>query len=131
MSVRAILGWLVFLAVETSVQVVFKIGGGGLDDAHGLQALVVHALSSPWVIGGFGLYFLGFLLWMTILKDADLGRAFPMTSVIYICTLAAAVGLFHETVTPVRLVGIALILGGVVLLAGDEDRAKAPAPAHA
>lgn len=131
MNGRVLLGWLLFLTVETSVQVVFKIAGGGLDDAHGLKTLVLHAAASPWVVGGFGLYFLGFLIWMTILKDADLGRVFPMTALIYVCTVVAAVVLFHEAVTPVRLVGVALIMGGVALLAGDEDRAKPPAPAHA
>ena len=131
MNPRVLFGWLLFLAVETAVQVVFKIGGAGLDDTHGLAPLLLNALSSPWVLGGFALYFAGFLVWMTILKDADMGRAFPMTSLVYICTLGAAVGLFHEVLTPVRLLGIALILSGVVLLAGDEDRVREPAPAHA
>ena len=131
MNTRALLGWLLFLVVETAVQVVFKIGGGGLDDAHGLRPLLLNAVASPWVIGGFVLYFAGFLVWMTILKDADVGRAFPMTSLVYVCTLGAAIGLFHEVLTPVRIAGIVLILGGVVMLAGDEDRVKEPAPAHA
>jgi len=126
MTARAILAWLLYLVVETSVQVVFKIAGTGLDPTHGIGPLILHAVLSPWVLGGFGLYFIGFLLWMTILKDADLGRAFPMTAMVYLTTLAAAVFLFHEVLTPLRIVGILTILVGVGVLASDENSVEPP-----
>ncbi len=121
MTIKAILPWLLYLVVETAVQVVFKIAGTGLDVVDGLGPMVAQAATSPWVLGGFFLYFLGFLLWMTILKDADLGRAFPMTAMVYLTTLAAAVFLFHEILTPLRFVGILTIIVGVGILASDEN----------
>jgi drug/metabolite transporter (DMT)-like permease len=129
MTLRAAIGWLLYIVVETSVQVVFKIAGSGLDGAHGLWPMVLHALTAPWVLGGFGLYFIGFLLWMTILKDADLGRAFPMTASVYLTTLAAAVFLFHEHLTPLRVIGIVTIMVGVGVLASDENSVEVvPSP---
>jgi drug/metabolite transporter (DMT)-like permease len=121
MNVRALISWIVFLAVETATQITFKIGGATLDASHGLWALIAHSAFSPWVAGGFVLYFGCFLLWMSILKDADLGRAFPMTALIYLCTLGAAVFLFHEVLTPLRIVGILAIIAGVVVLVSDEN----------
>ncbi len=120
MKVRFLISWALFLAVETATQVTFKIGGAGLDATHGI-GLLTHSAFSPWVIGGFCLYFGCFLLWMTILKDADLGRAFPMTALIYLCTLSAAIFLFHEVLTPMRIVGILAIIVGVVVLASDQN----------
>jgi len=117
----AIWGWILFVAVETATQVVFKLAGATLDDSAGPAALVRHALSTPIVFLGFGLYFLGFLIWITILKDVDLGRAFPMTATIYLATLAAAVFLFHEHLNPTRIAGVLVIIAGVVTLASDED----------
>jgi drug/metabolite transporter (DMT)-like permease len=73
------------------------------------------------VVGGFLLYFGCFLLWMTILKDADLGRAFPMTALIYLCTLSAAIFLFHETLSPLRIFGILAIILGVMVLVSDKN----------
>jgi drug/metabolite transporter (DMT)-like permease len=68
---------------------------------------------------------------MLILKDADLGRAFPMTALIYLCTLGAAVFLFHEVLSPMRVVGIVAIIAGVVLLASDENSARdVESPVH-
>ncbi len=117
----AIWGWVLFVAVETAIQVVFKFAGATLDDRAGLLPLVTHALTTPVVMLGFGLYFCGFLIWLTILKDVDLGRAFPMTATVYLATLGAAVFLFHEHLNPTRIAGVVVIVAGVLLLASDED----------
>ena len=122
----AVGGWLLFIVVETATQVAFKYAGATLDDRSGLGRLIAHALTTPVVFLGFGLYFCGFLIWLTILKDIDLGRAFPMTAVIYVSTLAAAVLLFHERLNVTRIAGVLVIAVGVALLASD-----AGAPAHA
>lgn len=118
---KSIGGWIVFIAVETLTQVVFKYAGDTLDASHGLVPLIQHALSTPIVIVGFVLYFMGFVLWLTILKDADLGRAFPMTAMMYLTTLTAAIFLFHEVLTPLRWLGIGAIVAGVLMLAADEN----------
>lgn len=114
-------GWVFFIALETTIQVVFKLAGGDLDSDVGLAAMVHHALTTPIVLLGFGLYFCGFLVWMTLLKDLDLGRAFPMTALVYVATLAAAVFMFHERLNATRIVGVLVIMAGVVLLASDEN----------
>lgn len=119
-------GWLLFIAVETATQIAFKYAGATLDDRSGLGHLIAHALTTPVVLLGFGLYFCGFLIWLTILKTIDLGRAFPMTAMIYVSTLAAAVLLFHETLNPTRIAGVMVIALGVVLLASDSGE---PGPA--
>lgn len=114
-------GWAVFIAVETVTQVVMKYAGSALDDRGGVTAMAAHALSSPITWLAFGLYFAGFLVWLTILKDVDLGRAFPMTATIYVATLTAAVVLFHERLNPMRIMGVVAIVAGVGLLASDEN----------
>ncbi len=126
MNAKAVLSWIAFLAVETATQVAFKIGGATLDASHGLLGLIAHSAFSPFVVGGFVLYFGCFLLWMSILKDADLGRAFPMTALIYLCTLGAAVFLFHEVLSPIRILGIIAIIVGVVVLVSDENSPDLP-----
>ena len=128
-TAAAIGGWILFIVVETATQVAFKYAGATLDDRSGLLHLITQALSTPVVLLGFTLYFAGFLVWMTILKDVDLGRAFPMTAIIYVSTLAAAVILFHERLNAIRIVGVVVIALGVALLASDNrasDSAKNP-----
>ncbi len=90
-TLREVLGgWLLFIAVETATQIAFKFAGATLDDRYGLGHLVGQALTTPVVWLGFGLYFCGFLIGLTILKDLDLGRAFPMTPIIYVSTVQFA-----------------------------------------
>lgn len=120
----ALLAWLLFIAIETLTQVVFKFAGETLDESHGLLQMLRQAVTTPIVLLGLALYFAGFLVWMTILKDVDMGRAFPMTATIYLATLATAVLVFHEALNPTRMVGVAVIIAGVVLMASDEDSAR-------
>jgi drug/metabolite transporter (DMT)-like permease len=74
---------------------------------------------------GFTLYFCAFLCWMTILKDIDLGRAFPMTASVYFGTVSAGVLIFHEHLTPLRIAGVVVIVAGIALLAFDRNSPKA------
>lgn len=120
-------GWLLFVGVETATQICFKYAGATLDDHAGPVHLLVRALQTPVVLLGLGLYFLGFLIWMTILKTLDLGRAFPMTAMIYVTTLTSAVVLFHEHLNATRIGGVLLIAAGVIMLASDPGAPK-PGP---
>jgi drug/metabolite transporter (DMT)-like permease len=122
----ALAGWLLFIALETTIQVVFKFAGETLNADAGAAALIRHALTNPVVLLGFGLYFCGFIVWMTLLKDLDLGRAFPMTAIVYVTTFAAAVLLFGERPNVTRIVGLLVILAGVVLLVSDENSPPSP-----
>lgn len=117
-------GWALFIGVETVTQITMKFAGEGLNDDHGLWPMVLQAAASPVTWLAFSLYFAGFLVWLTILKDADMGRAFPMTATIYLATLTAAVMLFHEHLNPTRILGVIAIVGGVGLLASDENSGK-------
>lgn len=123
------MSWAVFLAAETATQIVFKVAGADLDLDSGLSPMLVHAIASPWVWAGFALYFVDFLLWMLILKESDLGRAFPLSSLVYVTSLIAAVTLFHEQTNLIRIVGLLTIMAGVAVLSADEDtEAQPPSP---
>ena len=121
-----IASWVLFVAIETATQVVFKLAGATLDPGSGIVPMALHALVTPIVVIGFVLYFCAFLCWMTILKDIDLGRAFPMTASVYFGTVTGGVLIFHEHLTPLRIAGVLVILVGIALLAFDRNSPKAP-----
>jgi drug/metabolite transporter (DMT)-like permease len=127
-NLRTLLAWALFLAIETLTQIVFKWAGASLDLDQGFWTMAMRAVRSPFVIGGFALYLSGFFVWMTILREGDLGHAFPLTSLVYITTLVAAVTLFHETLNPTRLLGVAVIIAGVVILSRDHDASEVSQP---
>jgi drug/metabolite transporter (DMT)-like permease len=126
----AIAAWLLFLLAETATQVVFKIAGASLELDGGLQHMIFRAAASPWVWAGFGLYLVDFILWLTILNESDLGRAYPLTSLVYLTTLLAAVTLFQEHLNLVRILGAATIMAGVAILLNDDKSPGHGQPPH-
>ncbi len=114
--------WLfgVFLAVDTAVQIAFKAAAKQLGDGDMNAEWLAAAASSPMVWCAVLLYLTVFVLWMLILQQIDLSRAFPLTALTYVTVPAAGVLLFHESLTVVQAGGIALILAGVVLVGQEE-----------
>ena len=56
------------------------------------------------------------LLWMHIIKHYPLSIAYPLGSLSYVFTMIAAIIFFHEDVTMVKWLGVALIMTGCYLL---------------
>jgi undecaprenyl phosphate-alpha-L-ara4N flippase subunit ArnE len=57
------------------------------------------------------------VLWLYIIKHFDFSMVYPMISISYIFGMLAAIYIFHETVPPIRWVGVLFIMGGVILIA--------------
>jgi undecaprenyl phosphate-alpha-L-ara4N flippase subunit ArnE len=73
-------------------------------------------LFDPWFISSGACALIGTVMWMYILKRIDFSIAYPLSCIAYLVGMIAAVYVFHETVPPVRWIGFALIMGGLVLI---------------
>ena len=73
-------------------------------------------LSSPLVIGGLLSYVLGTLVWLRVISALDISQAYPFVALGFLVTLAFGLIVLGEPMHPTRLIGAALILGGVVLV---------------
>jgi drug/metabolite transporter (DMT)-like permease len=121
LAMRARLGLIgAFLFFDTAVQIAFKLAGEQLGDG---------ALDANWLAAAAGsltvwcavlLYLTVFVLWMLILQQIDLSRAFPLTALTYVTVPAAGMLFFHESLTLAQAAGIALILVGVILVGQNE-----------
>jgi multidrug transporter EmrE-like cation transporter len=66
---------------------------------------------------GIVLYLGGFVLWLRILIERPLSYAFPIASgALYVAIIFAVYLFIGETISYVRLIGIALILSGIILV---------------
>lgn len=121
---RQIAIWLAFIGLDTGTQLAFKWGADGLGDMDFGLALLARSMTLPGVWMAVLGYLGTFVVWMAILRDMPLSRAFPMTGLVYITVPLFAWGAFGEEIGLLRAAGIALIIGGVILLggeAGDES----------
>jgi multidrug transporter EmrE-like cation transporter len=120
-AMRARLGLIgAFLFFDTAVQIAFKLAGEQLGDGTLDANWLVAAAGSPTVWCAVLLYLTVFVLWMLILQQIDLSRAFPLTALTYVTVPAAGMLFFHESLTLAQAAGIALILVGVILVGQNE-----------
>lgn len=76
---------------------------------------VLESLARPWVLAGLAAYAAGALVWLRVLADWEVSRAYPLVGLGFV--LSAGIGyLLGEAVTPVRLFGALLIAAGVALI---------------
>ena len=74
-------------------------------------------LATQWpIIGGLACYVVSVVVWILGLSRVDVSVAYPLLSLGYVLNAAAAWWLFGEAMTPMRLVGIGIIIVGVVVL---------------
>jgi len=74
---------------------------------------LVQATHSPWAVAVLLSELLSFVLWLNVLTNVPLSKAFPITAVAYIAIELMSWTLFKEPVMPLQIIGSALILAGV------------------
>ena len=136
---RLWLGLFAAVALDAPVQLIWKalmIKYG--DPARAPHQLFTHDWAGVWHQARwflrevrtyvlFALFGCQFLDWLYVLGNADLSFAQPFTALSYVVVSGGAVIYFHEHLTPLRVVGIAMILAGVALVGSSESRAGAEA----
>ena len=96
--------------VSAGAQILMKIGMShfSLDPA----AL----LTNVPLIAGYALYGLFTLMMILALKEGELSLVYPIISLSYVWVTLASYYLFHDTLNPLKLLGIAGIMAGVAML---------------
>lgn len=117
MSLSSLALVLSSITLSALAQIAFKIGVGhtaALSDRALLHSLSL--LLAPGVIVGLALYGVGTLLWLTVLGRLELSQAYPFVGVGFVLTTLAGWWLFGDSLSAHRLIGIALVVGGIILV---------------
>jgi drug/metabolite transporter (DMT)-like permease len=81
-----------------------------------LFSKLIAMVLNPFVFFGFACFGLSSIFWLVVLSRLPLSLVYPMVSVAYVLVAFASIIFFHEHVSLVRWVGIAVIIFGVVLI---------------
>ena len=115
---------LILLSVSLSAvaQVLFKFGmssesvrtamAGGSAMWTGLAVF-----SNPAIVGGLSLYGIGTVLWLGVLSRIQVSQAYPFVGLGFVLTALIGYALFGDTLGPLRIGGIALVMAGIYLIA--------------
>jgi drug/metabolite transporter (DMT)-like permease len=118
--------WLTLPLLTLGYQIAAKRTAEHLGDLAFGADWLRQAARLPWAQALVALDVAGFVAWMVVLSEMKLSAAFSMSAGSYVLVMLASWLLFHEPVAPLQLVGGALILGGVWLMAAPGDKAKPP-----
>jgi multidrug transporter EmrE-like cation transporter len=96
-----------------------RLGVLGAEPAAGVAGLLGTALTvalQPFIVAGLLCFVLSVGIWIVAISRVDVSVAYPMNAIGYVVNAFAAWWLFGELLTPMRLLGIGIILLGVVVL---------------
>jgi drug/metabolite transporter (DMT)-like permease len=105
---------------DTATQIFLKMGLAthGELPIHSIKPMLSYVgsiLMEPKIWLGLVTLILAFFTWLAIIARIDLSKAHPATSFSYVTVTAAAAIFLHESITALKMSGIALIVLGVYL----------------
>src|SRR5499426_1849294 len=71
----------------------------------------------PHILGGLACYAISVVVWVVALSRVPVSIAYPMLSIGYVVNAVAAWQLLGESLSPLRLSGIGVIIVGVFMVA--------------
>lgn len=114
---------LVMLAVMLNASAQLLLKGGVLRLGHidfslnNLVSLGLQLGTNPFILLGLAFYVISVAVWIMVLSRVDVSIAYPMVSLGYVVNAIAAMYLFGEHVSIMRMTGIFVILTGVYMVA--------------
>jgi len=72
-------------------------------------------LLNGWMISAFAAAFLASLTWIAAMSKFPLGYAYPFVSLSFVLIVVLSSVFFNETITPLKIIGVIMILLGVAI----------------
>lgn len=109
---------LLSIACASAGQIFLKIGVRGALPADAVRQplLLLGALLNPYVILGTAAYAISMVLWLGAISGQALSVVYPMAALGYVLVSIASVWIFGDAVTPGKVLGIAFIITGILIL---------------
>lgn len=97
-------------------QVLLKVGVNKLGDFQFNLSGIMALIRNGFIVVGLALFGTSFLLWLKVLTKNDLSNVYPMVSISYIIVVLASRFLFNEPLNSNKMIGIAAIVFGVIII---------------
>lgn len=118
---RAVLIVVCCTLIGAAAQVLIKSGAAHLEHA-GLLATAVGILTIPKLFAGYCLYGIFAALMVYALRHGELSILYPVIALTYVWVTILSVLIFHESINPMKGIGVAIIIVGVAILGRGGSR---------
>ena len=109
-----VIGLVSFALSMATGQILFKYGASQVPHVQGLNGWFT-LLFQPVILSALTLYGASTLLWLWLLQRIPLTTAYPFAALAFLLVPFGGWLIFNESLNSKYLVGVALILGGVIL----------------
>ena len=108
--------FVLFAAALACGQVLFKIAAESLKGPVGIDARTALQLATNgYLLLGLALYLASTLLWIFLLRDTDLSRAYPMVALALVMVPLLGTFVFGKQLSVRLIVGIAIVIMGLAI----------------
>jgi multidrug transporter EmrE-like cation transporter len=127
MSITGVILVLVTACLTMAANLMMRGGidsGGGFapQSAFAVVIAFLKLLSQPLFVAGFVLYFFASLIWLRVIASEPLSVAYPvLVSLTFTLVTAGAVLFFQEPLSVRKIVGLAVILGGILVVSLEKS----------
>ena len=97
--------------ISAAAQILMKIG---MNHVTKLDPIAL-ATNLP-LVAGYALYGVFCLMMILALREGELSLLYPIISLAYVWVTVASYFIFHDTINPLKLAGIVVIMLGVAML---------------
>jgi drug/metabolite transporter (DMT)-like permease len=103
--------------ISAAAQVLMKIG---MNHVSNLDPIAL--ITNVPLVAGYSLYGVFCLMMILALRHGDLSVIYPIISLAYVWVAALSYFVFHDTINPLKMLGISTIMIGVAML-GRQGKA--------
>jgi drug/metabolite transporter (DMT)-like permease len=119
---RSVLLVIAFTLLAATAQMLMKVGTNHMGSHSTQLGWAIGMATDVPLIAGLALYGIGTGMMIVALKHGELSLLYPLISLSYVWVAILSVLLFHETMNPLKIAGICVIVTGVAVL-GRGSRA--------
>lgn len=102
--------------IGAAAQVLIKKGAGALGPNAGIVQTALAMILTPALFAGYSMYGVSTVLLVLALRHGQLSLLYPVFAMTYVWVTILSVVVFHESMNPFKLAGIAVIVGGIAVL---------------
>ncbi|KAF1010705.1 MAG: 4-amino-4-deoxy-L-arabinose-phosphoundecaprenol flippase subunit ArnE [Pseudomonas fluorescens] len=113
--------WALLIGTESAGQLFTKIAGDQIGQMDFSLQWLGEVARNPGILAAIGSYIGAFFVWMLILRRSSLSLAFPLSSLVFVVVLLGSWLGLGEHISLLHWVGVAVIIGGIALLAEGEE----------